>query len=200
MAAKISTEAETTADFGITALGLGDPALQLKALQTWFIHRGNRFSYEHTLIAESDQQPAGLLLRFKGKDLPVLELNCAKQMFSIYGFRGAIKMVYRNKFLSNAREAEKDEYLIAHLAVDPQFRRRGIGELLLERASMECIEKGYSKLVLEVELDNDPALRLYQKFGFQIERKVELSEKSAALLHCLGFYKMVKNLSGGKES
>jgi ribosomal-protein-alanine N-acetyltransferase len=57
---------------------------------------------------------------------------------------------------------------LLNLAVLPQFRGQGIGARLLQeviRAAREC---GASDLFLEVREGNRGALRLYEKFGFQI--------------------------------
>ncbi|MBA4376863.1 MAG: hypothetical protein C0401_11930 [Anaerolinea sp.] len=185
--------AETTRGFGVAALGLGKPELQLKALEKWFAGRGNRFSFEHTLIAEMDGAAAGLLLRFAGAKLAALEIGCGRQIFSIYGVIGAFKMIWRNKVLANAKEAEKDEYFIAHLAVDARFRKQGIGQALMERAITETREHGLSKLALEVEIGNDPAIQLYQKMDFKIINTIEFNKK-ADVLQCPGFHKMLRTV------
>ncbi|MBI4403304.1 MAG: GNAT family N-acetyltransferase [Deltaproteobacteria bacterium] len=54
---------------------------------------------------------------------------------------------------------------IISLATHPQYRRQGLAKLLLSH-----IEKcpGVRKIFLEVEMDNSPALSLYQQTGFSI--------------------------------
>lgn len=99
--------AETNGEFGVQVLGLGNPDLQLIALQKWFSDEGNRFSYQHSLIAEKYGFAAGLLVGFSGSQLSKLELSCARQIIPIYGFFGALKMIWRNKSLANYKEAQK---------------------------------------------------------------------------------------------
>jgi ribosomal protein S18 acetylase RimI-like enzyme len=185
--------AETNGEFGVEVLGLGKPELQLSALQQWFADSGNRFSYQYSTVAEKDGTPAGLLLAFPGSKLSRLELGCGKCIFGIYGFFGALKMIRLNKSLAGNKEAEKDEYLIAHLAVDERFRRQGIAQTLLDKAGQDALSLGLNKLVLEVEIDNEKAITLYQKAGFEIVNTVYFSEKTDRF-GCLGFYKMSKNL------
>ena len=98
-------------------------------------------------------------------------------------------MVWRNQVLANHNEAEKDEYLIAHLAVNEQFRRQGIGQALLAKGVEEARRKGYSKLVLEVEIGNEKAIALYRKSGFEITNTVRY-EELAQKFKSPGFYKM----------
>ncbi len=134
-----------------------------------------------------------MLLAIKGSDLAVLELGCAKRIFTIYGFLGAFKMIWLNKALAGNKEAEIDEYLIAHLAVDEHFRRQGIAQTLLEKAATDARASGLSRLVLEVEIGNQNAIALYQKAGFEIVNTVYFNDQSARF-KSPGFYKMLKTL------
>lgn len=185
--------AETNGEFGVEVLGLGKPNLQYSALRQWFADSGNRFSFQCSTIAEKYGVAAGLLLAFRGSDLARLELGCAKRIFAIYGFISAIKMIWLNKSLAGNKEAEKDEYLIGHLAVDQGFRRQGIAQALLGKAEEDALSSGLYKLVLEVEIGNDKAIALYRKAGFEIINTVYFNE-NAARLRTAGFYKMIKNL------
>ena len=56
-----------------------------------------------------------------------------------------------------------DEAHILHMAVDPAFRRQGIGKLMLE----EALKTDASKFILEVRESNSPARSLYESFGFK---------------------------------
>jgi len=184
--------AETNGDFGIQVIGLGNPDLELKALQYWFADRKNRFSYEHTLIAEKYGIACGLLLAFRGTDLPALELGCSKKLFSIYSLSEAFRMVWANKFLVNAKEAERDEYLIAHLAVDSTFRRQGIAKALINRAAEDALACHLHKLVLEVEVVNANAVALYRKAGFSVTKT--LYYRTNGSFKSPAYYKMAKEL------
>jgi ribosomal protein S18 acetylase RimI-like enzyme len=55
------------------------------------------------------------------------------------------------------------------LAVDPSARRRGIAAALLSAAERHARERGARKLSLRVLGSNEPAIRLYEKLGFQRE-------------------------------
>jgi [ribosomal protein S18]-alanine N-acetyltransferase len=59
-----------------------------------------------------------------------------------------------------------DEAHIVTIAVRESHRRRGLGELLLIRAIEMARESGQSLVALEVRVSNEPALRLYDKYGF----------------------------------
>lgn len=52
------------------------------------------------------------------------------------------------------------------LAVAPDCRGAGVGFALLDAAEAEARRRGCAKLTLEVQDDNQPARRLYARFGF----------------------------------
>lgn len=59
-----------------------------------------------------------------------------------------------------------DEGYIANVAVDPAYRRQGIGDRLIERLTEIAAERRLSFVTLEVRAGNRPAIALYGKHGF----------------------------------
>jgi ribosomal-protein-alanine N-acetyltransferase len=55
---------------------------------------------------------------------------------------------------------------VTTLAVDPEYRGRGFGEVLLLRLIDEAMERGAAWMTLEVRQSNAIAQRLYRKYGF----------------------------------
>jgi len=60
---------------------------------------------------------------------------------------------------------------IMNLAIDPTFRRRGLGSLLLQEGLRYLEELGVDGVELEVRVNNDSAIRLYEKYGFQVKER-----------------------------
>lgn len=58
---------------------------------------------------------------------------------------------------------------IDSIAVLPEYRRRGIGRLLLEEAEQEAKSDGAESVFLEVRAGNTPALSLYSSMGYRSE-------------------------------
>lgn len=66
-----------------------------------------------------------------------------------------------------------DEEELLLLAVDPRWRRRGIGRLLLDRVIADARARGIARLFLEMRDGNDAA-RLYAGAGFaQVGRRAD---------------------------
>lgn len=59
-------------------------------------------------------------------------------------------------------------YMIANVAVHPDYRRQGIARALFHEALDHIIGWGGQTVMLQVESDNDPAITLYRTSGFQI--------------------------------
>ena len=54
------------------------------------------------------------------------------------------------------------------LNVKKDFRRKGIGSILLEAFEKEVLKRNVRKIILQVEVTNIAALNLYLKKGYQI--------------------------------
>ncbi len=81
------------------------------------------------------------------------------------GFAGfVIGLTNRNRFGRYGR--------VYTLDVDDRFRRRGIASALLAALTERLRQAGCSKCFLEVKLDNDRAIPLYEKMGFERSRIV----------------------------
>ncbi|XP_066583259.1 N-alpha-acetyltransferase 30-like [Prorops nasuta] len=61
---------------------------------------------------------------------------------------------------------------IAMLAVDIKYRKRKIGSNLVRRAIRAMVEDDADEVVLETEITNQPALRLYENLGFVRDKRL----------------------------
>lgn len=70
-------------------------------------------------------------------------------------------------------ETDSDTAEIESLAVELDYRRRGIGKILLMKLIDAVRERGVTFIVLEVRPSNMAAIELYKGFGFQIVERAE---------------------------
>ena len=61
-----------------------------------------------------------------------------------------------------------DELHINNLAVSPEYRRSRVATALLSRVLEDGAKMGAARATLEVRHSNEPAQRLYERFGFTI--------------------------------
>ena len=64
-----------------------------------------------------------------------------------------------------------DEAELLNLAVLPSYRRQGIGARLLEQMFREAATRGAARIFLEVRETNQPAIGLYQRYGFAVSMR-----------------------------
>ena len=62
---------------------------------------------------------------------------------------------------------------IAMLSVEPEFRKMGLGRELVKRTIDIMIKEGADEIMIETEVDNWGALRLYESFGFIRDKRLE---------------------------
>lgn len=73
---------------------------------------------------------------------------------------------------------------ILKLAVEPRYRRRGCGRALLGAGLETLRQRGADDVHLEVRAENETAIRLYRRFGFEVRgsRRAYYFDGSDALL------------------
>lgn len=62
-----------------------------------------------------------------------------------------------------------DEAHVATIAVHPDHRQKGIGAGLLANALLIACYRGVLTSLLEVRVSNLPAIKLYERFGYQVD-------------------------------
>lgn len=77
----------------------------------------------------------------------------AKMQNNILGFAGIWKSI--------------DDIHITNIVVKKDFRKNGIGSLLLQKLILLTKNLNYKELTLEVNINNIPAKKLYLKYGFK---------------------------------
>jgi ribosomal-protein-alanine N-acetyltransferase len=83
-----------------------------------------------------------------------------------------------------------DEGHILDLAVHPAFRGRGVASALALHVIERLRKEGVRCIFLEVRDSNEPAAKLYKKFGFErigIRKNYYLSPEEDGLIMCLKF-------------
>jgi len=84
------------------------------------------------------------------------------------GKTAGVLCVYEND--STSRTA-----FVSSVIVLPEYRRLGLGNLLVDRAITISEKRKMARIRLEVGKRNRAALNLYRKYGFEIENENELS-------------------------
>jgi len=81
-----------------------------------------------------------------------------------------VGFIYFIHSLSMFLEASKQVALISDMYVKPEFRRRGIGSLLLKKCFEKLRKLNIKHVTLSVLSENLAAVKFYEKHGFKICR------------------------------
>lgn len=162
----------------------GKPALP--AVRKLVESNAGRFGLTLASIAEIRGQPVGALVSCKGRSVDLLNLATLPYLFSVMGVGAALRFIKRSISLPGGREAAQDEYYVSNLGVHSSAQGQGIGSHLLAYAEQTAQSAGLTKCALVVGLYNQNALRLYQRFGYQIVETVQHPSDF------LGYHRMVK--------
>jgi ribosomal protein S18 acetylase RimI-like enzyme len=182
---------DTMGPFADAALGLGDHSFSLQVLRDLFARVGNRFSHDTSTLGIQSGQLAALLIAFPGSELWGRNWNFIRQSTSIYGVRKYPHLLINFILTFTSKETGKDEFYIAHLAVNPAFRKQGIARTLLQEVEKQAARAGLRKASLLVEIGNIPAITLYQTEGYTIIHTIE-TPKLEKRFHSPGYHRMVK--------
>ena len=91
-----------------------------------------------------------------------LELLCGETAFGFVALEGEDVTAYGGML------TVLDEGQITNVATHPDHRRQGLAAGVLSALLAEARERGLLSLTLEVRASNQPAIALYQKFGFSV--------------------------------
>lgn len=61
----------------------------------------------------------------------------------------------------------RDTWIIGNVATQPDYRNRGIGRAVVEACIQYAASRGARYIALQVDVNNQPALHLYEKLGFR---------------------------------
>jgi ribosomal protein S18 acetylase RimI-like enzyme len=129
------------------------------------------YTHLNAIVAEFDSEPAGMVLSYSS---------------SLHGITEEMRQFFppeRLSYLSHFYEAKvENSWYIDAIGVFEEYRRRGIGALLMKSAAERARENGFSALSLIAFADNTPALELYQSYGFYLVRAVPL-ERTEQIPH-----------------
>ena len=74
-------------------------------------------------------------------------------------------------FLISVKDRPKNARVI-YLGVEKRIRGQGFGTRMMKKLIKQCILEGLRFIHLEVEVDNIPAHKFYERLGFQIEGSI----------------------------
>lgn len=122
----------------------------------------SQYSYLNTRIAvTAEGMKAGVCISYNGEDLRRLRRSFFEEANRVLGWN-----MTEEEIETVPGETCGEEFYLDSLAVLPQFRGRGIGQMLIEDAAIKAAKSGLP-LGLLVADDNPNARKLYESCGFK---------------------------------
>ncbi|MGE7877852.1 GNAT family N-acetyltransferase [Peribacillus muralis] len=137
----------------------------LTILAGFFKKSGNRISYENTFVSVHDGEVSGLIITYHGKDAQELDAPIVEQL----------RRKLNDPNITIDKEAEVDDLYLDTISVDPNYQGKGIGSALIQYVEEYAKQKGYPRVSLVVENENEGASRLYNKLGYKELKTVTIS-------------------------
>jgi ribosomal protein S18 acetylase RimI-like enzyme len=163
-------------------------------LKRLFREKYNRFSYQFTEVVTLSGEVTGLVIAYSGRLMKSIELPMAFHLIQANGVLGFIRFVKRAIPLFGVKEVENDEYFISNIAVFPTYQGQGLGKYMLSQAEKTAGVRGFNKISLTVDVENERALSLYTQTGFTVIETTEI-ESLHRQIGYRGFHRMVKVLA-----
>lgn len=146
-------------------------------LEQWLLpyamNNKSYFAHEYSICEDEDGRLKGMILAMpvtKMKSMTKNELyfirNNLETLLKLIIY--LMKMMYRMRIILRYPKLNNDEYYITNLAVFEAYRGQGIASKLMLQAEENARKAGLNKMSLFVEIDNENAIKLYEKLGYQI--------------------------------
>lgn len=160
-----------------------------------FVRPGCEFSYtNHICVLDDSQNVIAIGSTFGSKEVNSFTFTAIKFIFSNYGIRKGIQTILRGLEVEKIIPPPKgNTQVLAHLAVLPEWRGKGIGSKMIIHFLTEAKKKGRATASLDVSLENLEAKALYDRLGFIVENEA-VSNLKNEFSYVANHYKMVKAL------
>lgn len=137
----------------------------MDVLEEIVLTEGTQYDYHNALVAEYNGVGIGVVLGYDGGKL----LQLRDKTFDII-------RKYTGKTPIVDPETESGEFYIDTLAVMPEYRRCGVGRMLLNALCDKVFGMGFARVGLLVDQSNIEAEKLYNSMGFvRCEEKLFLA-------------------------
>lgn len=132
------------------------------------------FENIYVITENCEENIKGIVVVLKGNEASLI--NDFKANFRALNLWDALKFSIFN-FVDSLilAKLEDDDLYLASVAVDDSCRGKGIGTFILGKSLELARDMGFKRVVLDVDLKNEGALRLYERSGFKIFDKRSIS-------------------------
>lgn len=150
----------------------GDAVSTLSYLQKWACRGSSEVSIRRVEFLMSDLEVAGGFIALSGGDLRKARRADSVALLTSFAPQDRPALALRLTNVSDLMApVGDDEYYLSKLGLAQQFRGKKLARMLVDRYIEEGARLGYSRYRLDVNADNEAAIRCYRWAGFEIDRR-----------------------------
>jgi len=140
-----------------------------EVMRKMFQQPGNLFSFEHSYFIEVNDKIVGMALGYNWEEKRREELHTGLLLVKYLKWSFFTRIFYLLKAQGIVGKVSENEYYLSNIAVYPEFRALGLGTKLFSEIKRESEKTDANKIVLDVETNNQRAIRLYERLGYIIK-------------------------------
>ncbi|MDM8535834.1 GNAT family N-acetyltransferase [Desulfobacterales bacterium HSG17] len=152
---------------GFFRLMLGNRFAEIIALA--YTQPNHSYSFENVIFAECDERIVGMALGFTAERHRNFSAQPLKVAAGIRALRMKIVNILFSPMLQILKTIAAGDYYLLSMAVENEFRGKGIGTTLIDSIEERARTNGSIRLSLDVSAKNEEARRLYEHRGMNIE-------------------------------
>ena len=151
------------------------------------------YSFQNVVYAEYDKRIVGMVLGFTAEQHHSFSNQPLKEAAGFRVLRMTTVNILFAPMLRILQTIADGDFYILSMAVDREFRDKGIGTILMDFVEKRARASGSTRLSLDVSAKNEGACRLYARRGMTIESQWP----KRIPMPGVKFYRMVKSFEIG---
>ncbi|MFC1716981.1 GNAT family N-acetyltransferase [Candidatus Poribacteria bacterium] len=148
------------------------------------------YSFQNVIYAEFDKRIVGMALSFTAEQHHKFSDQPLKEAVGPRALRMTIVKIICAPMLRILETIADGDFYLLSMAVDREYRGKGIGSALIDTIEERARASGSTRLSLDVSANNEGARRIYERRGMNIESQWP----KRIPLPGVRFYRMTKSL------
>ena len=148
------------------------------------------YSFQNVIYAEFDKRIVGMALSFTAEQHHKFSDQPLKEAAGPRALRMTIVKIICAPMLRILETIADGDFYLLSMAVDREYRGKGIGSALMDTIEERARASGSTRLSLDVSANNEGARRIYERRGMNIESQWP----KRIPLPGVRFYRMTKSL------
>jgi ribosomal protein S18 acetylase RimI-like enzyme len=149
-----------------------DPEISHKFIRLWIRNPQSEIFIARIHALFVDGQIAGGFIALNGENLLKCRKADMKYIVTKTNLEQRKKMMLRLSLSEGLfPTVSKDEYYLSKIGINPSFKGKGYGSVLMDKYLEQGVKRGLNKYRLDVFAKNQIAIKCYEKHGFKIDKE-----------------------------